>query len=1120
MKILNIIDKYTRSELVTTLKNKLDEGVRELNIKGLAGSLSSVVVAALNKVRSGNYICILNDKESAAYFMNDLEQILGETDYELSRKKVLLFPAGHKRHYDDTASDNDSILLRTEVLKRLSSGSKNLLIITFPEALSEKVITKSALAKSIIRLKTDEEIDLGFMLELLLEYGFEQEDFVIEPGQFSIRGGIVDVFSFSHDYPFRIEFFGNKVESIRSFDPTSQRSVKILSRIQILPNIQDKVVVEKRVDIMDYVPNDAIIWAENLSLISGKINQEFNKAEEAFNKQKGETKSGEPRELYLSQTDFLEDISKHSIVETKGNNYKATQLVFDAEPQPLFHKNFELLIQNLEDNAALGYQNFILSENPKQLERIRSIFEDIAGRKNENPIHFEPVAISLHKGFIDHQAGMALYTDHQIFERYHRFRIKERFGSKESLKLKELYDLQPGDFVTHVDHGIGRFSGLEKLNNNGKEQEAIRLQYKNGDLLYVSIHSLHRISKYSGKDGVEPKLSTLGSKAWKALKQKTKTKVKDIARELIALYAKRKAAGGFAYSPDSFMQTELESSFIYEDTPDQLKATAEVKNDMESKEPMDRLICGDVGFGKTEIAVRAAFKAAADNKQVAILVPTTILAFQHYKTFKERLKDFPVDIDYLNRFRTTAQKNEIIKKLKAGRIDILIGTHRIISKDVEFKDLGLLIIDEEQKFGVTMKERLKNMKVNVDTLTLTATPIPRTLQFSLMGARDLSIIATPPPNRFPVQTELHTINEKLIKDAINYEISRRGQVFIVNNRIDNIYKVADMVKRLVPKAAVVVGHGQMKGNELEKVMLGFINGDYDVLVSTTIIESGLDISNANTMIIYDAQNFGLSDLHQLRGRVGRSNKKAFCYLMAPPLTAVSREARKRLEAIAEYSALGSGINIAMRDLDIRGAGNILGGEQSGFISDIGFEMYHQILDESIQELKESEFKEVFKNQPEKQAKDWLKDTRIETDLALLIPEDYVAQSAERLSLYKQLDGVNNEAELEAYKKMLEDRFGAVPEVINDLLNTMRLRWMAKSLGFEKLVIKNHKMIAHFISDGESDYFNSPVFQGILAKLQELRLGGRMREKNNKLSLVFENVNSISDAQSVLGGLQE
>jgi len=1118
VKISDIIRQYEGGRAVKEVVKQLSTQ-RAIKLTGHKGSLASVVAVAVNRMLPGISIHILNDKESAAYFMNDLEQLLGETDYELSRKKVLMLPASRKHRYDGGPSDNDNILLRTEVLKRFSGGTKNLMVVTFPEALAEKVVTKSTLNKSIIRLKEGEEVDVEFIFELLTEYGFEQEDFVLEPGQFAIRGGIVDVFSFSNDMPYRIEFFGDKVESIRTFDPSSQRSVKRLSRIQILPDIQNSQTVEKRINFLDFIPENSVIWLTDSKFASDRIDNEIKKTREAFENIEGEIKQLLPEEINITGSEFTASLTKHKTVFT-GNQAVDTnaEVVFNAGPQPLFHKNFELLIQNLEDNAAAGITNFILSENPKQLERIKSIFEDIAARKNENPIGFTPVNISLHEGYIDHEERIALYTDHQIFERYHRFRIKERFGSKESLKLRELYDLQPGDYVTHVDHGIGRFGGLEKIMNNGREQEAIRLHYKNGDLLYVSIHSLHRISKYSGKDGAEPKLNTLGSKAWKSLKKKTKSRVKDIARELIALYAKRKAAGGYAFEPDTFMQTELESSFIYEDTPDQLKATQEVKRDMESPEPMDRLICGDVGFGKTEIAIRAAFKAVADSKQVAILVPTTILALQHYKTFSERLKDFPVEVEYLNRFKSTAQKNEILKKLKQGRIDILIGTHRIISKDVEFKDLGLLIIDEEQKFGVAVKEKLKNLRVNIDTLTLTATPIPRTLQFSLMGARDLSIIATPPPNRFPVQTELHTINDKLIRDAINYEISRRGQVYIINNRIQNIYKVAEMVKRLVPKAAVAVGHGQMKGNELESIMLGFINGDYDVLVSTTIIESGLDIPNANTMIIYDAQNFGLSDLHQLRGRVGRSNKKAFCYLLSPPPAALSREARKRLEAIVEYSALGSGINIAMRDLDIRGAGNILGGEQSGFISDIGFEMYHQILDEAIQELKENEFKDLFKKELDEKKKQWTKTTKIETDLELLIPDDYVLQNSERLSLYKQLDSLKTEEELADYRKMLEDRFGPVPPEVNELLETIRLRWAATTLGFEKLVIKNNKMVANFITDEESDYFNSAVFQGILAKLQTAAGGGKLREKNNKLSLVFENIKTIKDAQKTIESL--
>jgi len=1118
VKISELIKIYSESEVLRNLQECVEAGDNKIYLKGLSGSLPSIVAAALSQNFSSNYVYILNDKETAAYFMNDLEQIYGESDYELTRKKVLMFPGAHKK-INSESNDNDSILLRTEVLKRLSLGSKSLLIVTFPEAIFEKVVTKKTLTKSIIRLAVDEEVDSEFIFDILREYGFEQEDYVFEPGQFAVRGGIIDVFSYSNDFPYRIEFFGDKVESIRSFDPGTQRSVKQHNKIQILPNIQEIVQIENRISLLDYLPNNSVIWFENEVFVNEILRSEFDKVKEqkkinsvAINHQK-------PEELFLTVEEFTRSLKNHKLIETR--NLKPTTgktIDFDSTPQSVFHKNFELLIQNLEDNASIGIRNHIFSENVKQLDRIKSIFEDIAIKRDENPIDFNPIAISLHEGFIDNMQLVACYTDHQIFERYHRFRIKERFGSKEALKLKEIYDLQAGDFVTHVDHGIGRFSGLEKIINNGKEQEAIRLQYKNGDLLYVSIHSLHRVSKYSGKDGAEPQLSTLGSKAWKALKEKTKSKVKDIALELIALYAKRKATEGFAFSPDSYMQTELESSFIYEDTPDQIKATIDFKKDMESSQPMDRLICGDVGFGKTEIAVRAAFKAVSDSKQVAILVPTTILALQHFNTFTERLAEFPVKIDYLNRFKSSAQKNETLKNLKNGSLDILIGTHRIISKDVEFSNLGLLIIDEEQKFGVSVKEKLKNLKVNVDTLTLTATPIPRTLQFSLMGARDLSIISTAPPNRFPVQTEVHTLNDNLIRDAINYEISRRGQVYIINNRIENIYRVGEMLSRLVPKASIAIAHGQMKGHELERLMLGFIEGEYDVLISTTIIESGLDIPNANTMIIYDAQNFGLSDLHQLRGRVGRSNKKAFCYLLSPPLSSLSREARKRLEAIEEYSALGSGIDIAMRDLDIRGSGNILGGEQSGFISEIGFEMYHQILDEAIQELKDTEFRGVYEDIETTKDKNWTKDTKIETDLELLIPEDYVTQSSERLSLYKQLDSVKNEKDLNSFKIMLEDRFGAVPDVVINLMDTIRLRWIASNIGFEKLVVKNNKLIAYFVNEENSDYFNSDIFQGILYKLQSSHIGGKMKEKNNKLSLVFEDINSIDVAKRILEGL--
>jgi transcription-repair coupling factor (superfamily II helicase) len=1015
--------------------------------------------------------------------------------------------------------DNNNILHRTEVLKRISGGSSNLMIVSFPEALSEKVITKSYLSKNTIRLKTGEEISQDFLFELLGEYGFEQVDFVVEPGQFSLRGGIVDVFSFSNDFPYRIEFFDDEVERIRAFDPTSQRSMETLSRIQILPNVQERDIVEKRQGILEFLPPNVRLWAMDLDFAMQRIDEEFAKAKHLYGDLSGAVKRLEPEQLFSRAKDFEQALARHIILEMGTRRFfdDAEEISFETRLQPSFNKNFELLLNNLEDNSAAMIRNHILSDNPKQLERLQSIISDMMP-EGEAPPQWTPLSIALHEGFIDDQLRMAFYTDHQIFERYHRFKLKERFSNKEAITLKELYNLQPGDYVTHVDYGIARFGGLEKINNNGREQESIRLHYQNNDLLYVSIHALHRIAKYVGKDGTEPKLSKLGSKAWARLKQKTKSRVKDIAKELIALYAKRKASKGFAFSPDTYMQTELEASFFYEDTPDQVKSTRDVKADMESDSPMDRLICGDVGFGKTEIAIRAAFKAVADNKQVAVLVPTTILALQHYNTFKERLKDFPATVDYINRFKTAGQQKETLKKLASGQIDILIGTHRIVSKDVQFKDLGLLIIDEEQKFGVAVKEKLKAMKVNVDTLTLTATPIPRTLQFSLMGARDLSIINTPPPNRYPVQTELHPINEELIRDAINYEIARRGQVYVINNRIQNIYEIAQMIERLVPHARIAVGHGRMEGPKLEKTMLDFIAGDYDVLVATTIVESGLDIPNANTMIIYDAQNYGLSDLHQLRGRVGRTNRKAFCYLLTPPVNALTPEARKRLQAIEEFSELGSGFNIAMRDLDIRGAGNILGGEQSGFISEIGFEMFHQVMDEAIQELKENEFKDLFKEENKEQI--WVKDSRIESDMELLIPDDYVTQTAERLMLYKALDSCKTEEDIRAFLDELQDRFGKPPKPVFALIDTIRLRWIAQELGFEKLVLKNDLFIAWLVFNQESAYYAGPVFSGIINFLQQHPAFARMKENKGKLSLNFGKTTTVKAALHKLQQLHQ
>ncbi len=1112
MKISSFVSQFTSDNQFNSFVNAIKNKQKHSIIKGLLGSSASIFAYNVHKLFPGISLFVLPDKESAAFFMNDLEQIIGETDRKISRKKVLFFPSAYKKAYDFEHTDNNNLLYRTEVIKRIGDGSKNLFIVSFPEALSEKIVSKSYITKNTLKLNVGEEVSLDFIIEILQEYGFEQVDFVVEPGQFAIRGGLIDVFSFSNDFPYRIEFFGDEVESIRSFDPTSQRSVDSEKKIHIIPNVQSRDIIEKRIDLLSFLPKNSRVWTKNINLLIDVLNTEYEKAQNAFGNLETTISHLNPEELFSDGDKFLEALNNHLSIELKQSESffnDALSFAMKTKLQPHFHKKFNLLIDNLLDNSANGIKNYILADQENQIRRIQAIFDSMSEDENQPlAIQWEPVLISLESGFIDLNMGIACYTDHQIFERYHKFQLKERFANKEALTLKEIYNLQTGDFVTHVDHGVARFGGLEKINNNGKEQEAIRLHFQNNDLIYVSIHALHRVSKYVSKDGTEPKLSKLGSKSWANLKAKTKSKVKDIAKDLISLYAKRKATKAYAFEPDSFMQTELEASFIYEDTPDQVKATEDFKKDMESDSPMDRLICGDVGFGKTEIAIRAAFKAVADNKQVAVLVPTTILALQHYHTFKDRLANFPAKVDYINRFRTKKEQSETLKKLASGEIDILIGTHRVVSKDIKFKDLGLLIIDEEQKFGVAIKEKLKSIKVNVDTLTLTATPIPRTLQFSLMGARDMSIITTPPPNRFPVETRLHSINEDVIREAIQYEIARRGQVYVINNRIQNIYEIALMINKLVPQARVAVGHGQMEGHKLEKTMLGFVEGDYDVLVATTIVESGLDIPNANTMIIYDAQNYGLSDLHQLRGRVGRSNKKAFCYLLSPPLSALTPEARKRLQAIEEFSELGSGFNIAMRDLDIRGAGNILGAEQSGFISEIGFEMFHQIMDETIQELKETEFKDVFKEELQAKAKTFVKDNRLESDLKILIPDDYIEQSTERLIFYKKLDASKTEKELESFKEEISDRFGPIPPEVQSLINSLRLRWIAQDLGIEKISIKNNIMIAWLVFQQESDYYSSHVFSGIIQYLQANPKVAKLKEVKGKLLLNFEHINSI------------
>lgn len=1121
MKAEDLILKYQQDSRIEVISNHLlNLEQNRIQLKGIVGSAGPLLGAALSQLNPFIHIFVLSDKETAAYFYNDLENLFDEQENDFHKKKVLFFPTSYKRAYQIDKVDNNNLLLRTEVLKRVSSRGKNTIIVTFPEALSEKVITKNYLKKNTLKLKAGESVSFDFVFELLEEYDFEQTDFVVEPGQYAVRGGIIDVFSFSNDHPYRIEFFGDEVETIRSFDSVTQLSRDKLSHITIVPNVGDRLIQEKRESFFSYIPKNTVLWFENIKLTSDRLVSEYEKATTAYSELGEESLHLSPEELFITKDSFIDSIPEFSIIEFGKQFFFQDAEVFEynIEPQPSFNKNFKLLIESFESNASKQIKSYFLSENPKQIERIYSILEDIqASKGDDNKIDFAPIVLAFHQGFIDKDLKIACYTDHQIFERYHRFRLKDSFSGKEALTLKEIYNLNPGDFVTHIDHGVGRFGGLEKIDNKGKPQEAIRLMYKNDDILYISIHSLHRIAKYIGKEGTKPALDKLGSNAWKNLKSKTKKRVKDIAKELIKLYAERRASKGFQFSPDTYLQHELEASFIYEDTPDQIKSTADVKADLERDNPMDRLVCGDVGFGKTEIAIRAAFKAVTDSKQVAILVPTTILALQHYKTFSERLKDFPCNIDYINRFKSTKKQKETLKKLADGSLDILIGTHRLVSKDVKFKDLGLLVIDEEQKFGVSMKEKLKELKINVDTLTLTATPIPRTLQFSLMGSRDLSIMNTPPQNRYPVQTELHSFNEELIRDAINYEVSRRGQVFFLHNRVQNIQVVADMVQKISPHVRIAIGHGQMPGQQLEKVMLDFIEGEYDVLVATTIIESGLDIPNANTIIINDAQNYGLSDLHQLRGRVGRTNKKAFCYLLAPPLSVLTPEAKKRLKAIEEFSGLGSGFNIAMRDLDIRGAGNILGAEQSGFISEIGFEMYQRIMDEAILELKENEFRDVFH---EDLSKDFIKECSIETDLEILIPDEYITNITERLSLYKELDHIETEEALMGFQERLIDRFGPVPKETQELFNTLRLRWIAKEIGFEKIVLKQKRLVGYFISNQESPYYQSEKFTSVLKFVQTNPKLCQMREHKDKLSLSFNEIRNIRDGIRVLEGISE
>ena len=1114
MRVDELIQFYRADARAQLLQRTWDTESSKAELKGIVGSATPLLAASLFSsagdpaalANQPSHLFVLDDKETAAYFLNDLEQLLGKSH------RILFFPRSARVPYQEEVTENANIAMRAEVLNEINRDGKGLAIVTFGEALAEQVISQKELSEQTFSLALGEKYTMDFLDEVFIEYGFNKVDFVYEPGQYAVRGGIVDVFSFSFDHPYRIEFFGDEVESIRKFDPTNQLSINKMTRAVVVPNIGDQALHEAVEPFFNFIPADTRIWLADAARCEKQLEKAMEKAENAFERVSAELNFTPPDKLYLDPSGLQKLLEPFHVIEFDGGTTFPNRVVIDWNmiPQPSFNKNFDMITSNLQANNRQGYHNVIVAGQATQIERLHDIFAD---REEEVPHH--PIPLELSNGFVDKDLKLLVYTDHQLFERYHRFRLKEGFRkNKQALTLKELMALEPGDFVVHIDHGIGEFGGLQKIDVNGKEQEAIRLSYKGGDVLYVNIHSLHRISKYTSKEGTAPKISKLGTGTWAATKAKTKTRVKELAFDLLKLYAKRKNSKGFSFAPDNYMLHELEASFMFEETPDQHSAIEAVKRDMERAIPMDRLVCGDVGFGKTEVAIRAAFKAAADGKQVAVLVPTTILSMQHFRSFSRRLRDFPVTVDYINRFKTGKALSETLKNLEAGKVDILIGTHAIVGKRVKFKDLGLLVIDEEQKFGVAVKDKLKTLRADVDALTLTATPIPRTLQFSLMGARDLSTIATPPPNRQPVETHLASFSEEVIRDAIAYEISRGGQVYFVNNRVKNIQEVSGMITRLVPDARVCIGHGQMDGKQLEDVMARFIEGAFDVLVATTIIESGIDISNANTMIINDAHQFGLSDLHQLRGRVGRSNKKAFCYLLAPPISLLPDESRKRLQAIEQFSDLGSGIQIAMRDLDIRGAGDLLGGEQSGFISELGFEMYQKILSEAVQELKEESFSELFEEE-RKADRRYVTEAAIETDFALMIPDHYVNDIPERISLYRELDNLDHESELAAFKERMEDRFGPLPQETEDLIDTIRLRWLAEFLGMEKIVLKGGKLIAAFIANEESSFFQGATFSRILNYLKNHAKDTKMYQRNGALRMSIEGIQSTLAALRVL-----
>jgi transcription-repair coupling factor (superfamily II helicase) len=1153
MNIQVLKDQYGRDPRIIQVAESIalpaDDQPARIALKNLSGSATAFIVAALfnsEKASQVNHLIIMDDAEEAAYFHNSLENLTDALD-------LFYFPSSFKNKKNYSLLNSSHVMLRTEALTKIAGGGNKKIIVSYPEAIFEKVVLAKKLAANTIQLKQADTINVDGILELLVMLGFARTDFVYEPGQFAIRGGIMDIYSYGNEKPYRIELFGNEVDSIRIFDPQTQLSERKLLQVTIIPNVETQFETAEKVSLLEFLPANTAVWINSWQFIKEKLELEEDNISIFLDYLAANTKPlnniDEEDEALVEKKDISrEDFSAAAILEQQiaqkhqlsfeGNFAgglrqpalaghpdtaytvrhsphlpsafgQALTISFHTKPQPSFNRNFNLLIADLKGLEAKGFAVYLFAEQAKQLERLYSIFKDLGSE-----IEFVPVPVSIHEGFIDEDLKVVCYTDHQIFQRYHKYKVKQAFSKNKAITMKTLRELQPGDYVTHIDHGVGIFSGLEKMDVNGRMQEAVRLRYKDNDLLYVNLSSLHKISKYTGKEGSVPKMNKLGSDAWNRLKEKTTRQIKDIAEDLIKLYAQRKAQKGFEHSPDNYMMTELEASFIYEDTPDQAKASIDVKKDMEKESPMDRLVCGDVGFGKTEIAVRAAFKTVCDSKQAAVLVPTTILAYQHYKTFSERLKDFPVTVDYINRFKSAKERKETLQKVADGKVDIIIGTHALLNKEMKFKDLGIMIVDEEQKFGVAAKEKLKQLRTTVDSLTLTATPIPRTLQFSLMGARDLSIINTPPPNRQPVQTEIQVFNEDAIRDAIYYETERGGQVFFIHNRVNGLAEMAGLIHGLCPDLSIAFAHGQMEGDKLEDTILDFMDRRYDVLVCTNIVESGVDIANVNTIIINNAHQFGLSDLHQLRGRVGRSNKKAFCYLLAPPLSTLPNDSKKRLQTLEQFSDLGSGFQIAMRDLDIRGAGNLLGGEQSGFIAEIGFEMYHKILDEAVRDLKRKQFKELFKEEIQQQD-DFVKDCSIDTDLEILIPDSYVENIAERLSLYTRLDNSESEEDLQDFYSELQDRFGPVPQPVEDLFRTVRARRLAVDLGFEKMHLKDTTLRCFFVANPDSPYFQSEVFNKLLVYLQTHTNKAKLKQVGRNGILIVDGIKTMEDLLTFL-----